>query len=173
MHFFNFFFEFIFYFFNFFSIHFDFQSTIFRVDNIIFSLLFFSKTKMVKYSHNDRETNDAARHAIKIKFWFTIWFAYPAGTYARQFRKKSISKTAPTRLGLETFFTYHLTLIWPLCDLKLLRDQNFRIQREISIRMICHWVGFYHFDIFDHLVTTVWSSVVSGRDSKPEFSDSP
>ena len=39
--------------------------------------------------------------------------------------------------------------------------------------MICHWVGFYHLDIFDHCMTTVWSSVVSGLDSKLSFSDSP
>ena len=34
-------------------------------------------------------------------------------------------------------------------------------------------MGFHHFDIFDHFMTTVWSSVVSGLDSKRSFSDSP
>ena len=114
----------------------------------------------------DRETNDAARHAIKIKFWSTIWFVYPAETYARQFRKR-ISKTAPTQLGLETFLPTIRPLFDPYMTLNYHEIKIFGFSAKFPIEWyVIGWVS-----IIWIFLTTVWPlfghqwSVVSTRNS--------
>ena len=65
------------------------------------------------------------------------------------------------------------TVVFVRGSLILTRNRQIRILRLIWGPMIGHRVGFFQFYIFDHCLTTVWSSVVSGLDSKLSFSNSP